>query len=244
MTKKTKRSERERFNYGICLNDECEMCKDKTVQQIPLRKDFVCQNCGKELRECPPPKPKKKTWLYILIALVAIGAIVGCILAFSGENAPESLDTTIEEPDIVAVEPAVPAEDSVVTNITTDTIVVHDTIVQNNTTTISEKITTTTIENTVKPAKTNGNGTLNLSYGTYKGETKNGYPHGQGRLTYTTSRQINKNDIKGRVAKEGDYVVGEFFNGFVVYGKHYDSEGNLLGSLNFGVGQENSYDSK
>jgi hypothetical protein len=30
----------------------------------------------------------------------------------------------------------------------------------------------------------------------------------------------------------------------VVYGKHYDSEGNLLESLNFGVGSESSYESK
>lgn len=244
MTKKTKRTERERFNYGICLNDECEMCKNKTVQQIPLRKDFVCQNCGKELRECPPPKPNKKTWLYILAALILIGAIIGCIIAFSGSDAPAGADSQNEVSDTTVAGPIVSVEDSIVTNITSDTIIVHDTIVQNNTTTISEKITTTTVENTVKPAQSNNKGSLNLSYGTYKGETKNGYPHGQGRLTYTTSRQINKNDIKGRVAKEGDYVVGEFFNGFVVYGKHYDSEGNLLGSLNFGVGQENSYDSK
>ena len=41
-----------------------------------------------------------------------------------------------------------------------------------------------------------------------------------------------------------DYVIGEFFNGYVVYGKLYDSNGNLLGSLNFGVSNEDSYESK
>ena len=50
--------------------------------------------------------------------------------------------------------------------------------------------------------------------------------------------------MKSREAKPGNYIIGEFHNGFVVYGKLYDSNGNLLSSLNFGVGNENSYDSK
>jgi hypothetical protein len=89
-----------------------------------------------------------------------------------------------------------------------------------------------------------GIGKLKLSYGRYMGAILNGYPHGLGRLTYTKTRQINRNDMKGRTANVGDYVIGEFFNGFVVYGKHYDSAGNLLGTLNFGVGSEDSYESK
>jgi|GEM_PF-7113347 len=87
-------------------------------------------------------------------------------------------------------------------------------------------------------------GTLTLSYGKYTGAIKNGYPHGQGRLTYTKERQIYRNDTKRRMASKGDYVVGEFYNGFVVYGKLYSSKGTLLSSLNFGVGPEDSYDSK
>ena len=50
--------------------------------------------------------------------------------------------------------------------------------------------------------------------------------------------------MKNRQAKPGDYIIGEFFNGFVVYGKLYDSNGNMLGSLNFGVSNEDSYESK
>lgn len=91
---------------------------------------------------------------------------------------------------------------------------------------------------------TSNTGVLSLSYGRYSGSIRNGYPHGQGRLTYTTSRVINRNDPKGRTANPGDYVIGEFFNGFVVYGKHYNSAGELLESLNIGVGSESSYDSK
>lgn len=39
------------FRYGQCLNDGCSKCKSKEIQEIPARKDFVCQECGKELRE-------------------------------------------------------------------------------------------------------------------------------------------------------------------------------------------------
>ena len=57
------------------------MCKQKKVQQIPMRKDLVCQNpeCGKPLRECPPPK---KSGLPVgliigIIAFLLVGGLAG-----------------------------------------------------------------------------------------------------------------------------------------------------------------------
>ena len=82
----TRNKERVRYRYGICLNDNCEKCKSKEVQQVPARKEFVCQNpeCGKPLRECPPPKKGANMKLIAMIAgAVAILAIIG-ILIFSG----------------------------------------------------------------------------------------------------------------------------------------------------------------
>lgn len=87
------------------------------------------------------------------------------------------------------------------------------------------------------------NGTLNLSYGTYTGQIKNGYPNGQGRLKYSRSRQINKYDSKGRTANAGDVIQGTFVNGFFTIGKHYDSAGNLIESLNIGT-VDGVYESK
>ena len=54
----TNRNERLRNRYGICLNDSCSKGKSKEVQEIPVRKDFVCAECGKPLRECRRPQ----TW--------------------------------------------------------------------------------------------------------------------------------------------------------------------------------------
>ena len=66
MSRDSKRSANERLKYGICLNDECSMCKSKEIQSVPMRKDLLCSECGKELRECPPPKKKNsKKPLYI-----------------------------------------------------------------------------------------------------------------------------------------------------------------------------------
>lgn len=97
-----------------------------------------------------------------------------------------------------------------------------------------------------KETTTGGGGTsgkLNLSYGTYTGQIKNGYPNGQGRLVYNRSRQINKYDSKGRTANPGDVVQGTFVNGFFTIGKHFDSAGNLIESLNIGT-VDGVYESK
>jgi len=86
-------------------------------------------------------------------------------------------------------------------------------------------------------------GSLKLSYGTYTGRIENGYPNGQGRLVYSTSRQINRNDPKGRTANPGDAVQGTFVNGFFTIGKHFDASGNLIENINVGV-VDGQYESK
>lgn len=88
------------------------------------------------------------------------------------------------------------------------------------------------------------NGKLRLSYGSYSGDLKNGYPDGIGRLTYSSSRQINRFDSKKRMASAGDYVMGEFVRGFFVQGKHFDRNGNLIETLMIGTPVGSSYESK
>lgn len=89
-----------------------------------------------------------------------------------------------------------------------------------------------------------GRGFLKLSYGTYTGQMRNGYPNGQGRLVYSTSRQISQYDSKGRIAQAGESVQGNFKNGFFTFGKHYDANGNLIESLNIGAPAEGVFESK
>lgn len=238
-------SEHLRYRYGICLNDNCQKCKNKEVQQVAARKDFICEECGKPLRECPPPKsgPNKKVIAAITALVVIIAAGIGLFMGFSSGDTSDS--TPIDSVNVENVPQSQPSD--TVTVIKTDTIVKTDTLVVKEQMPVNTKATPVSTKQTATPKaepSNSGNSTIRLSYGKYSGATKNGYPHGQGKLTYSTSRQINRNDMKGRTANAGDYVIGEFYNGFVVYGKHYDASGNLLESLTFGVGSEDSYDSK
>lgn len=206
----SKSSERLRYRYGICLNDGCSKCKAKEVQEIPARKEFVCAECGKALRECPPPKTwmqKNGKFVYGGIgALVVAGGIIAALTMGGGEKevaeskAPvETADTLkkdtakvgvphkVEEPKKEEAKPEKPQEP---------------------------------VKTTPAPAAPqNGYGTVNLGYGKYTGDLKNGKPHGHGTITYTRSQKIVAS--KDFVANPGDKFEGDFRDGRVSGGMGY-----------------------
>ena len=116
----------ERFKYGICLNDECPLCKSKTVQQIPMRKDLICPECGKPLRETLPPKKKglsKPILIGIIAAAIIIIALAICYFTgvFDGNKkipTPVGPDTTKVEAPVDTTAKAVP--DTTATVVQTD----------------------------------------------------------------------------------------------------------------------------
>lgn len=90
---------------------------------------------------------------------------------------------------------------------------------------------------TVKAPTVSGGNSTTPSYptvGTFSGPKKNGYPNGQGTLTFTQSRKIDTHDEKGRVADKGDYIIGEWENGHLIQGKWFDAQGNPKGSIVIG----------
>ena len=101
----------ERFKYGICLNDECPLCKEKKVQQIPMRKDLVCSECGKPLRECPPPRKKgvdsKLIGIIAAILIVLAGAVFGIYSSMGGTKVDkiildkESVSLIVDKKDVI-----------------------------------------------------------------------------------------------------------------------------------------------
>lgn len=105
------------------------------------------------------------------------------------------------------------------------------------TATTAVKKNTASIEVTVKSGggDPGGSGEVKLSYGIYTGKSKNGKPHGVGRLVYSKTMVINSHDPKKRMAQPGESVQGQFVNGEITIGKHFDANGNLIQSLNFGV---------
>ena len=100
MSKDSKRSNSERLKYGICLNDECSLCKSKQIQSVPMRKELICSECGKELRECPPPKKKSKTPIAIIIATIIIAIGIGLFFVLYDKK-EDSIEPIIVPNDII-----------------------------------------------------------------------------------------------------------------------------------------------
>lgn len=104
------------YRYGICLNDNCEKGKSKEKLQILAHKDFVCPECGKALRECPPPKPPVN-WIKIIGIIIGVILVVGLVWWLIGsmssdkdsrgnEKGVEQTTTTAGTIDSLAVEQA------------------------------------------------------------------------------------------------------------------------------------------
>lgn len=74
-----------------------------------------------------------------------------------------------------------------------------------------------------------------LSYGKWSGSWKGGKPNGTGTMRYTEEHLIDSRDPQKRVAKAGDYIIGEFANGRLVQGVWYDSANNVKGSIIIGM---------
>jgi hypothetical protein len=113
----TRNNDRIRYRYGICLNDNCEKCKTKEVQEVPARKEFVCQNpeCGKPLRECPPPKKGGNGKLFGIIAgAVVLLAIIGGVIVFSGsgKETPKPEPVAVASVDSDSIKAAKMAEEN------------------------------------------------------------------------------------------------------------------------------------
>lgn len=68
----------------------------------------------------------------------------------------------------------------------------------------------------------------------FTGTLKGGMPHGQGRLTFKRTQQIDAHDEKCRTANRNDYIIGEWYNGHLVFGTLYNKEGMVLGSIRLG----------
>lgn len=210
---------------GICKNiDGCDLAADKVVQEVDSF-DFRCSECGKELSPVEDEKKKKKGIPKFAIIAVAIAllAIIGGIIAFSGGNA--------EEQQALAPTDSIAAKDSVevAPEVVKDTVVVTDTIVQRDTV----KVETPAKVKESKPAsvKPAASGSKNLGYATFKGAWPNDV---NGRMVFKTSHVIDSRDPKGRVAEAGDYVMGEWADGHLVQGIWYGADNQVKGSLLIG----------
>ena len=218
-------TDRIRYRYGICLNDNCEKCKSKEVQEIPARKEFVCPECGKPLRECPPPKKGGNTKLIGIIAgVVVLLAIIGCIIAFSGGSEEKPAPTPVPEvkENTVSIKAAQEAAEQQRIKDSLDAVAAAEAAKKQE---AEKKTEPAPVE--PKPAS----GSKNLGYATFKGSWPNDV---NGRMVFTSSHVIDSKDPKKRVAEAGDYVIGEWADGHLVQGIWYGSDNQVKGSVIIG----------
>ena len=211
------RNERVRFRYGICLNDkDCSKCKAKEVQQITARKEFVCEECGKPLRECPPPRSfwDKYGKLIIAAAVVVIAVIaVVCVMFIPGGKDEPQVEADTTQVDTVKVDTT-----------KVDTVKTEPVVEKPATEPEPVKEPEPAKEPKKAPVALNGRGTVNLGYGTYTGDLKNGKPHGYGTITYTKSTKIVSS--KDFVASPGDTFEGDFRDGRISGQGDWTHDGN------------------
>ena len=206
--------------YGLCLNDNCSKSKAKEIQQINGRKEFVCEECGKHLRECPPPRSwwnkNGKTLLGALAIVTVLG--IGSFFVMSPKNESNTESPVNPAPEVIDEAPT----DSVQT--------------------VKEQPVAPTPAPEKKEAEPAKNSTvttsdrLDLGYATYKGRVKNGKPHDEnGRMTFKEKHLIDKRDSQKRMAEPGDYIIGEYVNGKLVQGVWYNEKNTVKGSIIIGL---------
>ena len=211
---------------GICKNiDGCDLAADKVPQEVDSF-DFKCKECGKELYPYEEKEKKKKTSIptfAIIAAAIALLAIIGGIIAFSGGST--------EEPQVLPPVDSIAAKDSVeiAPEDAKDTVVVTDTIVKRDT--IKVEAPAKAKESKPASVKHAASGSKNLGYATFKGSWPNDV---NGRMVFKTSHVIDSRDPKGRMAEAGDYVIGEWADGHLVQGIWYGADNQVKGSVIIG----------
>ena len=205
---------------GVCHNYEgCDMASEKVVQEVE-KSNFVCQECGKPLY---PVKPQPQPWwkkhqreLTLGVGVLIIGGgITGGILAFGGDKEepvkePAKVDTT--QVDTTKVDSPVVVQPPVV-----------DPPVEGPQGGVKQPGGGGGVKQPVSgdPAPSTSK---NLGYGKYEGAMKNGQPHGNGTIYYTTRHQVVPS--KDIYAESGDYVTGSFRDGKLVSGQLHRKDGN------------------
>lgn len=190
---------------GTCVNIDCDNYKQDV--EVEPGGEFECPLCHQPLREkatgpAPDPDPRMRILLIVAAVLVLGGGGYGLYSYLNGDKEPE---TVVEQPKPVA--PETPKDTATVAP--------------------EEPKVATPEPKRVDPKPTtpqNGRGTVDLGYGTYTGDLKNGKPHGYGTITYKKEQKIVPS--KDFVAQPGDTFEGEFRDGRISGLGYWNHNGN------------------
>ena len=222
---------RTRSRWGMCLNDACERSKNHERIEITGRKDFVCPDCGKPLKECPPPPVPKPWGKYAAVAAAVLvlggGGYWGYTQLGSDKDKQADADTTAvdtakvrtPEADTTKVQPQHPDTTAIAPTNGADTQD-HSGKVEEDAQTkqghggkgqsgVNNGGSTKTPSAKVPLSDQKYGSNVRVSYGTYTGELRNGKPHGIGEVRFSTTHRFGS----GEVAQPGDVFKGSFRDG-------------------------------
>lgn len=196
---------------GLCRNEECELCDQ--IQEVE-KSNFVCEKCGKPLMPFGGGSTAdgwlKQHGKQLAVGIIALAVIGGGV--WGGMALTSGGDKTAT--------PKGPGQTLPVDTVKSDSVAVKDTAAvearqsepQPQATPQAEKNRQTPRqERSVTGSPKNGKGTVDLGYGTYTGDLKNGQPHGYGTITYRQRHKIVSS--KDFYANPGDRFEGDFRDG-------------------------------
>ena len=206
---------------GKCVNIDCDNYKKEI--EIETGGEMECPLCHQPLKPVDEKGGKhntkgsnggnKKVIIGVLAALVLGGGACGYLAMGTGDAEKVGVDSveTAGQESVSAMETS---KDSVVSPISEP---------------VADSVVTAEPKSEPAPASAsasqeqvqNGRGTVELGYGTYTGDLKNGKPHGYGVLTYKKAHKIVAS--KDFVANAGDTFEGDFRDGKISgmgYWKH------------------------
>jgi len=231
-----KASERDRYEYGVCINRNkdgkpCPKCESKEVQKIRKGQDFICEECKEPMRKVPPPKSSAPMGMIkgiIVAAVIVLG--LGAYLLISNIGKDKALTSTVTAPE----NPTVQVGDTVKQMVKTEPEPKLQPEEQ------SKPLAGKDISKPTKPKPTD-RWTKTYSFGRYEGDLRNGIPDGQGTMYYTCRIQIAKHGRTTYYAEAGDTFVGTWGNGDIVNGNLYDRKNNQKAAILAGK-RPNPYD--
>lgn len=217
---------------GICRNEDCEMCDQ--IQEAE-KSNFKCEKCGKDLipfgnKTSNPSSGPNKKLIGIIAGAVALLAIIGCIIAFSGGKDSKP----VEKPEVVAPvdsDSIKAAQMAAENQRLKDSLAAVEAENAKKQDAPAQKPAAASATSIPKPKPTSTSGTKNLGYATFKGTWPNDV---NGRMVFKSSHVIDSKDPKGRVAEAGDYVIGEWADGHLVQGIWYGADNQVKGSVIIG----------
>jgi hypothetical protein len=195
---------------GKCINlGNCSNADSKKEIEIIFGDEFVCPECGLDLVEVRNHAPSFPKWAKVLIPVVVV--ILGCVATWM---LPRPTPDTVPVP-VLQEEGTVVVKDTVIDSPDVAVIDRHDTVIKE-----------------ITPISSNVKQTVTVkiySFGKYEGNLKNGYPEGDGKMTYNKRIQIAKHDTNNppHYAENSEYFIGSWGNGDIVSGYLYDKNGNI-----------------